>query len=108
MRGATAGTLLRADGLQHPALALLQHVFLAMEPGRQLAWLKQGWKWICVAIWVVVSLQCFMQCKSKKSPSIALGFGNYTQCNHHPFSSISNIKCLWYLSGSAGEPGKNK
>ena len=41
MRGATAGTLLWADGLQHPALALLQHVFLAMEAGRQLAWLKQ-------------------------------------------------------------------
>lgn len=38
MRGAAAGTLLWADGLQHPALALLQHVFLAMEAGGQLAW----------------------------------------------------------------------
>lgn len=34
MRGAAAGTLLRADGLQHPALALLQHVFLVMEAER--------------------------------------------------------------------------
>lgn len=38
MCGAAAGTLLWADGLQHPALALLQHVFLGMEAG-QLAWL---------------------------------------------------------------------
>lgn len=37
MRRATAGTLFWADGLQHPALALLQHVFLAMEAGRKTA-----------------------------------------------------------------------
>lgn len=37
MCGAAAGTLLWADGLQHPALALLQHVFLVTEAG-QLAW----------------------------------------------------------------------
>lgn len=34
MSGATAGTLLWADGLQHTALALLQHVFLVTEAGR--------------------------------------------------------------------------
>lgn len=39
MCGAAAGTLLWADGLQHPALALLQHVFLVREAGGQLAWI---------------------------------------------------------------------
>jgi len=81
MRGATAGTLLRADGLQHPALALLQHVFLTMEAGRQLAWLKQRQTWTlltaCAAFGVVVSLQCFMQCKSRKSLTTAQGFGSH-------------------------------
>lgn len=38
MCGAAAGTLLWADGLQHPALALLQHVFLVREAG-QFAWI---------------------------------------------------------------------
>lgn len=55
MSGATAGTLLRADGLQHPALALLQHVFLVMEAESWLAWLKQRWESIvltaCAAFW---------------------------------------------------------
>lgn len=45
MCGAAAGTLLWADGLQHPALALLQHVFLVREAGGQLAWTTQSWKW---------------------------------------------------------------
>lgn len=31
VRGAAAGALLGADGLQHPALALLQHVFLGWK-----------------------------------------------------------------------------
>lgn len=43
---------------------------------------------------VLVLLQCLVQCKSRKSPSITLGFGNCIHCNHHPFSSTSNMKCL--------------
>lgn len=96
MSGATAGALLRADGLQHPALALLQHVFLVMEAGKQLAWLKQQWKQTlltaCAAL--DVSLQSFMQCKSRKNPSITVAFGNCVQWNHHSFSGTSNVKCL--------------
>lgn len=62
MRGATAGTLLWADGLQHPALALLQHVFLMMEAGRQLAWITWRWQWTLLracAAFGDVSLQSF-------------------------------------------------
>lgn len=44
MCGAAAGTLLWADGLQHSALALLQHVFLVREEGGQFAWIPQSWK----------------------------------------------------------------
>lgn len=43
--GAAAGTLLWADGLQHPALALLQHVFLVREAGGLLAWVTHSWTW---------------------------------------------------------------
>lgn len=97
MRGATAGTLLWADGLQHPALALLQHVFLVMEAGRQLAWIKWRRQWTLLTARVAfgggVSLQCFTRYKSRKSPGIALGFGNCTH-SHHPFFSASNMKRL--------------
>lgn len=45
--------------------------------------------------------------RAEKAPASLWALGT-AQCNHHPFSSISNIKRLRYSSSSAGKPGINK